>query len=305
MVNPLKAAVNKVAPDLFLFTLSPPIDGFSGFIGAWLYRGEIAFLVDVGPSSTAAELLKALQELNVAHLDYIFLTHIHLDHAGGIGEIASAYPQTPIICHPDAISHLMDPSALWKATQKVLGSTASAYGPIQPIPGRRLVNAAQFKSDAVIAIMTPGHAAHHISLLAKKYLFAGEAGGVFYSLSPGRFYLRPATPPRFFFEVALNSIDKLIACSPAVICYGHYGLQDNALEMLKIHRNQLFVWKEVIKKEIENSKAEDLVATCLESLFEKDPLLAGFQNLPRSARKREKYFLQNSIKGFIGYLKGI
>ena len=89
-VNPrqdiaVRSHLNPVAEDLFLIPLTPPLPGFEDFIGAWLYTGGPRFLVDVGPASTAEGLFEYLDRLNVAHLDFILLTHIHLDHAGAIG----------------------------------------------------------------------------------------------------------------------------------------------------------------------------------------------------------------------------
>ncbi len=129
----MRTKIKIISDDLSLITLNPPINGFENFVSAWLYQGEICFLVDVGPASTADGLLNILAEANVVHLDYILLTHIHLDHAGAIGEIAAAFPQTPIVCHPAGIPHLVEPQRLWEGTKKVLGSTANGYGPIRRI----------------------------------------------------------------------------------------------------------------------------------------------------------------------------
>jgi glyoxylase-like metal-dependent hydrolase (beta-lactamase superfamily II) len=299
----MNARIDKIAPDLSLITLNPPIEGFEDFITSWLFRGEISFLVDVGPSSTTVGLLKILQQADVAHLDYILLTHIHLDHAGAIGEVAAAFPQTPIICHPAGIPHLIDPERLWEGTKKVLGSTAQGYGPIKAVDGERFANAEQFASEVIAPIITPGHASHHVSYRTKDYLFAGETAGVHYAVSPDRFYLRPATPPRFFFETAIESVDKLIACNPTKLCYGHYGIADDGVAKLKTTRGQLFNWKTIIEDEIKSSDADNLVENCKKRLMTADRLLANFYHLPESAQKREAYFLRNSINGFIGYLQ--
>jgi glyoxylase-like metal-dependent hydrolase (beta-lactamase superfamily II) len=289
---------------LNLITLNPPIDGFENFISAWLYQGEICFLVDVGPASTADGLLNILAEANVVHLDYILLTHIHLDHAGAIGEIAAAFPQTPIVCHPAGIPHLIEPQRLWEGTKKVLGSTADGYGPIRPVASERFVEADNFESEIIIPLMTPGHASHHVSYNTKKYLFAGETGGVYYAISSERFYLRPATPPRFFMDTAVESIDKLIGANPGKLCYGHYGMANDAVNKLKTMRRQLLSWKAIIADEIHRADTENLIASCSKRLLQEDALVANINDLPESAKERETYFLRNSIKGFIGYLKG-
>jgi glyoxylase-like metal-dependent hydrolase (beta-lactamase superfamily II) len=296
------AEIQNVSDNLYLITLTPPIDGFVSFITAWLYQGDITYLVDVGPSSTAQGLINTLEDLNIQHLDFILLTHIHLDHAGGIGELAARFPKTPIVCHPAGIPHLVDPTRLWEGTQKVLGATALGYGPIQAVSQNRFLDAQQFTSGAIVPIITPGHAAHHVSYLTKPYLFAGEAAGVHFAVSRDRVYMRPATPPKFFFDIALESVDKLIAGNPQKICYGHYGMAPDAATMLQNHRRQLFEWKAIIEAEIKRSDPEDLIEACVKRLLKEDSLLANFHNLSEGVQEREKYFLRNSIKGFVGYL---
>jgi len=299
----MKASIDQLTDDLSLITLNPPIDGFDNFISAWLYQDDVSFLVDVGPASTAGELLTILDEAGVDHLDYILLTHIHLDHAGAIGEIAGKYLHTPIVCHPAGIPHLVEPARLWEGTKKALGSTAEGYGPIKAVAAERFVNAEQFRSEAIVPLMTPGHASHHVSYETKKYLFAGETAGVYYAITPSRFYLRPATPPRFFFDTAVESVDKLINSNPTRLCYGHYGITDDGLDKLKTTRRQLFSWKAMIEDETNRSDSDDLIEICKERLLREDPLLANLYDLPEPAQNREDYFLRNSIRGFIGYLE--
>ena len=285
-----------------MIPLTPPLEGFDNFISAWLYRGDITCLIDVGPSACASDLLRALSALDVKQLDTILLTHIHLDHAGAIGEIAAVFPQTPIICHQAAIQHLVEPSRLWQGTQKVLGSMATSYGPITPVPENRLQAAENFQSESVSPVITPGHAPHHVSYLTKEYLFAGETGGVFISLPQNRFYLRPASPPKFILDDALKSVDTLIAARPQAICYGHFGIHADGVEMLQIHRRQLQFWEKLLRTEGKKFDEADRVSGCLELLLRKDVLMANFNQLPSDIQGREKYFLKNSINGYLGYI---
>jgi len=299
----MNAKIDRITEDLSLITLNPPIDGFENFISAWLVQGEITFLVDVGPASTADGLLAVLAEAGVDHLEYILLTHIHLDHAGAIGPIAAAFPNTPIVCHQAGIPHLIDPDRLWKGTRKVLGAKADGYGSLQPVAGERFLDAQKFRSDSIEPIITPGHASHHVSYRTENFLFAGETGGVYYAISSDRFYLRPATPPRFFFDTAVESIDKLIMGKPDKLCYGHYGMVEDGVVKLKTMRRQLFSWKAIIEDEIKRSEDENLMAACIKRLLQEDPLAANLDRLPETAKARETYFLQNSVKGFLGYLQ--
>ncbi|MCP4694015.1 MAG: MBL fold metallo-hydrolase, partial [Desulfobacterales bacterium] len=101
-----ETGIEMLSDRLGLITLTPPIPGFDDFIAAWLYKGEDAtFVVDVGPSATADGLLNALEELGVKRLDYILLTHIHLDHAGAAGEMTRRFPDARIVCHKAGIPH--------------------------------------------------------------------------------------------------------------------------------------------------------------------------------------------------------
>jgi glyoxylase-like metal-dependent hydrolase (beta-lactamase superfamily II) len=301
----LHPKIDQISQDLFLITLYPPIRGFSDFIGVWLYRGENTFLVDVGPSVTADGLIRVLQELKVHQLDYILLTHIHLDHAGGIGDIAGYFPETPVICHQAGIPHLIDPARLWEGTVKTLGDTGRSYGQIKAVSEKRLVDAEGFSSDRITPIITPGHSPHHVSYQTAKYLFAGETGGVSLSLPSGDAYMRPATPPRFFLDISISSIDRLISRNPSTICYGHFGIRDNAVETLGRQRNQLLIWNEIIGEEMKNFQGKNFYETCIDRLLHEDPLLKDFVQLDAAAQERERFFLKNSVNGFVGYLNSI
>lgn len=297
-----------IAPNLYLIPLDQNLPGFTSFIGSWIYKGKKTFLVDVGPASTIPLLVKSLEALDVQHIDAILLTHIHIDHAGGIGDLAVLYPDTAIICHEAGIRHLVDPSRIWEGSLKSLGQTAKIYGPFRPVRQDLLYSAANYSGHEILPIMTPGHALHHVSYLLNPYLFAGEAGGIFINDPDIDFYLRPATPPRFFFEIYIKSIDELIAAEPSKICYGHFGMTENAVEMLKTHKKQLFLWKKIIKDEMTRhtqTNDRNFLASCLHRLLNEDPQLKCFSHFDEATQIREKRFFQNSIRGFIEYLHAV
>jgi glyoxylase-like metal-dependent hydrolase (beta-lactamase superfamily II) len=295
----------EVADGVYQINLTPPMEGFEDFISAWLVTGEPACLIDVGPASTGEQLIRTLEALGILRLDYILLTHIHLDHAGAVGRLSGRFPAARVVCHPAAIPHLVDPQRLWAGSLKVLGAMADAYGPIAPLPAERLVSAEGFARDGLEALLTPGHAAHHVSFFSPAVLFAGEACGVHYCLPGGGDYLRPAAPPPFFMDAAVGSIDALIARAPGRMAVGHFGMKADGVGLLCRHREQLRFWERWIGERIGAEEAAgQAVEACLEGLLGEDPLLGAFERFPGPARERERYFLRNSIRGFLGWVFG-
>jgi glyoxylase-like metal-dependent hydrolase (beta-lactamase superfamily II) len=299
------ARIRQYQDDLFLVSLPVPIAGFQGFIGAWVVPGDPMIIVDPGPAATVPDLLEALAELDAGSPELILLTHIHIDHAGGAGDLAAAFPQATVVCHPRAVAHLIDPERLWRGSLETLGDIARLYGPIRPLTALQLLATDRLGIPNIACIETPGHAVHHISFLRDDLLFAGEVGGVHLPTEDDRVYLRPATPPRFFLETYLESIDKVLDQAPRRICYGHVGLRTDALDMLRVHRDQLIRWHRMIRPFFDSvHSAQDLqtMQACSQYLLDNDPLLAGFVHLPPAVQQRERTFMLNSIKGYWGYL---
>jgi glyoxylase-like metal-dependent hydrolase (beta-lactamase superfamily II) len=302
-IKPFGPHINAVADGVYQITLTPPLEGFTDFISAWVVTGPPAFLVDAGPGSTAGQLLHALEILGISGLDYLLLTHIHLDHAGAAGAVSRRFPEARIVCHAKGIPHLVDPTQLWEGSRRVLGSVADGYGPLDPIPADRFVAAQGFHADGLTALLTPGHAVHHVSYGTEVGLFAGETCGVRYQMEDGREYLRPATPPRFFQDVALASIEILMARSPSRMMIGHFGATEDGAGLLARHREQLLFWEKWLARRLGVSSAVAALADdCAEGLLAEDPCLAAFGAFPEPAQRRERYFLKNSINGFLGWL---
>jgi len=198
--------------------------------------GRAAF-VDTGTHFSVPHLLSALAELGLARdaVDYIFLTHIHLDHAGGVGTLAAALPRAFVVVHPRGIAHLADPAKLIAATKAVYGDGAFArlYGQLVPVAPSQLVAAEDGRSfllggERLDFIHTPGHALHHACLVARDgtAAFTGDTFGISYrelDTAAGEFIF-PTTSPTQFDPAQLHaSIDRVLATRPRVIYLTHYG----------------------------------------------------------------------------------
>ena len=115
-------AIHRIRDNLFLVDLDLPIPGFHQFIGSWILRdGDRAIVIDPGPATTINTLRNSIGEIGIHRVDYVLLTHIHLDHAGGCGDLIENYPDAVIVCHPEAVTHLSDPERLWQGSLKGLG----------------------------------------------------------------------------------------------------------------------------------------------------------------------------------------
>jgi glyoxylase-like metal-dependent hydrolase (beta-lactamase superfamily II) len=280
----------------------PALPGFRQFISSWLYCGEsFSLLVDPGPLSTIPHLLSELRRFGVEKLDYILLTHIHIDHAGGTGALLREFPGAKVICHPDGIRHLVDPARLWEGSQNVLGpQLAAAYGEIAAVPRENILFEEVIGTTGIRAYLTPGHAQHHCCYLLDDLLFAGEVAGVRCEVPDG-IMIRPATPPRFILETALDSVERMLALRPKRMVFAHYGLVDTAALHLTIARNQLLLWVKgvaAVAKVAEAGREEAF----FNWLQEHDEHYRNITQLPEDIRARERYFFGNTYRGMAEFV---
>ncbi len=288
--------ITEVRPHLYLIGLEQEIKSFGIFIGSWVYDGEEKFLVDVGPRASVDQLLEGLERLKIGRLDFIFLTHIHIDHAGGTGILINHFPDAKVICHESGIPHMIRPQKLWEGEKRLWAISPSNTGRLSPFrkTGSSLrtdLRRKDFKSSkppAMPPIIAP--------LFTRDYLFAGDAGGIYIDLKD-KSYLRPATPPRFMFEEAVESIDKLLEIDIREICYAHFGIHPDAKGMLRNYRKQLYLWRDVIAEQMKDLGEQDLVERCIPVLLERDDLFRSFKYLTEEEKGRERYFIKTCIQG--------
>jgi glyoxylase-like metal-dependent hydrolase (beta-lactamase superfamily II) len=274
--------------------------GFDPFIGSWLCRGDPTLVLDVGPSASIRRLIDALETRGVEKVDYVLLSHIHIDHAGGLAEFLEHFPMAKAVCHTKGIKHLVEPTQLWEGSLKVLGEMAKGYGPIKPVSPDKILSHTETRIKGLQIIPTPGHAVHHLSYTYQGFLFSGEAAGNYFNIH-SREYLRPAVPPPFFLDQSLESIRLLTALPDQPICYVHFGQAQSSHKMLHRIREQLMRWKDIIAHE-QIAGNQDVEERCFNRLLAMDPELSAFQTLSAETRKREKTFIFNSIKGYLGQL---
>lgn len=196
-----------------------------------------ATFVDTGANSSVPLLLDALQKENIDALDveYVFLTHVHLDHAGGAGLLMQSLPNARAVLHPRGAPHMIDPTKLIAGAKAVYGddSYATMYGDIQPIDERRVIVADDGQEIALAGrtlrtVYTEGHARHHYCLVdeASRGVFTGDSFGLSYrelDTAKGEFIYPTTTPVHFDPPEAHKAIDRIMAEQPRQLFLTHYS----------------------------------------------------------------------------------
>ena len=230
------------------------LGGWTSVTAGYLIDGPEPVLVETGSQSSIESLLAALDGLNVSPNDLagIAVTHIHLDHAGGVGDVARAFPNATVYVHEKGARHLVDPSRLVASAAMVYGDLLDTlYGRLDPTPAER-VHVLEDGEDIRIGpartlttVDSPGHAKHHLALHDSEsgLLFAGDAVGV---RLPDAGVLRPSTPPPDFdLEQAITSLHRFAERRPTGVALAHFGLVPDPMDTLIEAEEILRAWAEV------------------------------------------------------------
>ena len=246
--------------------------GRERYTAAYLLRAGEPTLIETGPGTSVEPVDRALGDLGIAPdaLAHIVLTHIHLDHAGGVGGLADRYPRATIWVHGRGARHLVDPSRLVASAARIYGEDrmAALFGPIQAVPPDR-VRVLDDGADLPIggrsirALDTPGHASHHLALVDSDtgVVFTGDALGIHVPDLP---ILRPATPPPDFdLERAVASIERIRAASPSTLLFAHFGPIAEVERTCDLAIRRLREWTETVRVALRSTQDLDEIVEAL------------------------------------------
>ena len=274
--------------------LAPGVWQIDTLLGGWqqvtagyLVEGPAPVLVETGSQTSVPTLLAELAALGVGPGDLagIAVTHIHLDHAGGVGDVARAFPKATVYVHERGARHLADPSRLVASAATVYGDLLDTlYGRLDPTDAARIHvlddgEAIEVGPDrSLVTVESPGHAKHHLALhdSGSGLLFAGDAVGV---RLPDVGVLRPATPPADFdLEQACTSLHRFVERRPSGVALAHYGLVPDPIASLEEAEDTLRAWAAVAERAW---RAGDDVAGALGAEFG-----AALDGVPAEQRSR-------------------
>jgi glyoxylase-like metal-dependent hydrolase (beta-lactamase superfamily II) len=240
-----------------VFEIDTQMAGYHGITAGYLIRSDRPCLVETGTAPSAPVVRDALAELGVgpADLATVVVTHIHLDHAGGAGDIAEMFPQAEVVVHERGARHLADPSRLMASARRVYGSELDElFGTLAPTPAARIRAVEESGSidlgggRSLASHYSPGHAKHHVGLLDSLSgdLYVGDAAGVYI---PETADLRPATPPPDFdLETALASLRTFAALQPSQLLFSHFGPVGSVQQTLEQSADELRVWVDEVSR---------------------------------------------------------
>ena len=244
--------VERLSERVLMVDLEPA--GTVGWSSVYVITGRRSLaIVDPGPRASLEGVRELLARVDLGRFSevYVVLTHIHIDHAGVVGDLVDLVPRTKVFVHPRGVKHLVDPSRLWQSSLEVLKDIAKLLGEPRPVTQDAVValedGAELDLGDArLVALHTPGHAPHHISYILEpdRLLLAGDSIANHFN---GRIY--PVTVHPFDGEEYLDSLDAMLGLKPRVVAVTHYGpVWGDPEVFIQRARDKLMAWTHYVEE---------------------------------------------------------
>jgi len=248
------AFVEDLGNDVFM--VDTRMGGYQGITSSYLIKASRPCLIETGSALSAPVVTAELAALGIGPTDLstIVVTHIHLDHAGGVGDLAHFFPNATIVVHERGARHLADPAKLVASARRVFGPDMDRlFGDLAPTPAERIVAISEVGAvdlgdgRSLQAFHNPGHASHHIGLVDSQSgdLYTGDAAGVYI---PELAQVRPATPPPDFdFDLTMDSLAKMRTVGATRLLFSHFGPVSSVAQTLAESEDELRYWVEGVR----------------------------------------------------------
>jgi len=296
----------KLSDHIYIIDLRPV--GIANFIASYVLEGEKATaIVETGPTCSIPNLLVGLKEIGVKNddVDYVMVSHIHIDHAGGAGTLMRHLPNAKLIVHSKGAPHLAKPEKLWEQSKVVLGEVAVIYGQIEPVPANRIMTPSEGmtvdlgSSIQVKVFETLGHASHHLGYFESESrgVFQGDAAGIYF---PTLDVTIPTSPAPFHLELTLASLEKLTQLQPRRLYYTHYGPVEKAVERIEKYEDQLKLWAKIVSEAV---KRGDALESVRDQILEQDKQMKVAADFLEKHLVLRQGIMMQSIQGYTEYFK--
>jgi glyoxylase-like metal-dependent hydrolase (beta-lactamase superfamily II) len=292
----------KLSNCLYMIDLKPA--GFDNLISSYVLRASKVAIIESGPLTSVKNLLTGLEEIGVKNeeVDYVAVSHVHVDHAGGAGALLRHLPNARLLVHPRGAPHIVNPERLWTQTKQALGRIAEMYGEVQPVPKERIITATdEMNIDLgegieLKVLDTPGHASHSLSFYEKatKGIFTGDAAGIYLNKFD---VLMPTTPAPFHLEKTFTSLRLLVKMAPQRLYYSHFGGTRDAIKKLRACVAQLKLWNETILGGMRDNEGFEGIYS---RLLEKDASMTQVADFVDNHMVL-KDIIRRDVQGFIEY----
>jgi len=254
----------------------------------YLIDEEKKALIETGPPTSVGAVLEGIRAVGVnpADIEYIIVTHVHLDHAGGAGTLLEHMPQARVVAHYKGVKHLANPQKLIDGMRQAQGEESLAKtGEVIAVPSERIQAAhdgdtVKLSSGQELKILdTPGHAPHHICISESRNggVFSGEAAA---SLMADQKILLPInSPPAFNFKDFVNTIKRLMKLKPSLLYYSHFGATDKVQENLGLAMERTLTWDRIVTEAIEEGRLDGVAERMADEFRDEIELARDFSGL--------------------------
>ncbi len=257
--------IKEVAENIYM--IDQQIYSISKWGSVYLINEEKKALVDAGPTTSANRVLDGIRGAGVSpeDIDYVIVTHIHLDHAGGAGVLIKHMPQAQVIVHYRGVKHMVNPARLVSSMLAAQGEEAMVrYGEMVPIAADQVKPVYEgdvlrlSKGQLLRFLDAPGHAPHELCIHESRNqgVFTGGAAGLY---AADEVLLPITPPPSFNTELYIDTLERLMALEPAAIYFAHFGVSNTVQESLKSVRDKLLVWDDMVAEAIKKNKFDGVM----------------------------------------------
>jgi len=273
----------------------------TGYGSVYIIDDERPAVIDTGTGVNHEWILDGLAELDIAPADVAVIapTHVHLDHAGGVGYLAAECPNADICVYEAGSQFLVDPTRIWEGTKEVVGDRIKHYAEPKPVPEERIeelddgetVDLGEHSLDVHHA---PGHAFHQAVFYdpANDGVFTADAAGINHPELDGVRQTSP--PPGFGLEGCLADVEMLQELDPAALYYAHFGDHETG-DLLSEYADVLQSWVEAVERKRAELDDDEAVV----EYFAEQPETLGIWP-EQQARGEERM----NVRGVLNYVDG-